>query len=64
MSNSFFNLSPDEQSALIRMAGERLDVPDMIIEKIYGFVGCLKNYLPYQRKWHLKVELPYQKYLL
>lgn len=33
MSNHFFNLLPDEQAALIKKAGDQLDMPDMIIEK-------------------------------
>lgn len=33
MSNNFFDLSQEERSALIRQAGDQLDISDMIIEK-------------------------------
>lgn len=33
MSENFFNLSEEEQVALIRQAGDQLDLPDVIIEK-------------------------------
>ncbi len=33
MSNNFFNLPVEEQSALIKIAGDQFDMPDMIIEK-------------------------------
>lgn len=33
MSNNFFNLPQEEQSALIKQAGDQLDISDMIIEK-------------------------------
>lgn len=33
MRNQFFNLSPIEQLALIKQAGDQLDISDIIIEK-------------------------------
>lgn len=43
MNNNFFNLLPDEQAALIKMAGDRLDMPDMIIEKDFWVCWLLEK---------------------